>query len=239
MNLFSPSSGLWISDLNGSLADIFTGSPETFKLSVPVGSNPVMVIGPGQIGQRNYVIAQGPVTDRSGSCNLSPTTAPAGEADAIEVASNTVSARIPLGSCPVYAVESPDGKRLFVLNRGGDATNPNGSISVINSQNNTSDSCTHSRARTGSGSPATRQIPLPPARCMPNTCPRLNSCRRQLRQQHGDAGGCAARSFRKRLQYLHQRHVRNLRRLRPDYRRLRNHLHHSRGHQSRQRHRAL
>ena len=160
VNLFSPSTGLWISDLNGNLADIFTGSPETFKLSVPVDSNPVMVIGPGTVGQRNYVIAQGSVTDGA-ACNQSPTTAPAGEADAIEVASNTVSARIPLGSCPVYAVLSPDGKRLFVLNRGGDATNPNGSISVINSQNNTSDSCTPFQSQNGQWVTCHPSIPLP------------------------------------------------------------------------------
>ena len=160
INLFSPSSGLWISDLNGNLADVFTGSPQTFKLSIPVAANPVMVIGPGQIGQRNYVITQGAVADGA-ACNQSPTTAPAGEADAIEVASDTVSARIPLGSCPVYAIQSPDGRRLFVLNRGGDATNPNGSITVINSQNNTSDSCTPFQNQDGQWITCHPSIPLP------------------------------------------------------------------------------
>jgi DNA-binding beta-propeller fold protein YncE len=33
-----------------------------------------------------------------------------------------------VGKCPVFAVESPDGKRLFVLNRGDDT------ISVINAR---------------------------------------------------------------------------------------------------------
>jgi DNA-binding beta-propeller fold protein YncE len=56
--------------------------------------------------------------------------------DTLEVASYTVSATIPVGKCPVYAVESPDSKRFFVLNRGDDT------ITVINSQNNTLDSCT-------------------------------------------------------------------------------------------------
>jgi YVTN family beta-propeller protein len=37
--------------------------------------------------------------------------------------------------CPVFAVSSGDGKRLFVLNRGSDT------VSVINSQNNTLDQC--------------------------------------------------------------------------------------------------
>src|ERR1700686_4241678 len=63
ISLFSPSAGLWIGDLNGNLADVFTGAPQTFRLSVPVAPAPVMIIGPGQIGQRNYVITQGAVAD--------------------------------------------------------------------------------------------------------------------------------------------------------------------------------
>ena len=135
VNLFSPSAGLWISDLNGNIADILTGSPQTFKLSVPVNATPVMVIGPGVIGQRNYVITQGAVTDGV-ACNNAPSSAPLGEADAIEVSNDTISNRIPLGKCPVYAVQSPDKQRLFVMNRGDDT------ITVINSQNNTLDACT-------------------------------------------------------------------------------------------------
>jgi len=55
---------------------------------------------------------------------------------ASEVNSYTVSSQIPLGRCPVYAVESSDAKRLFVLNRGSDT------ITVINTQDDTLDSCT-------------------------------------------------------------------------------------------------
>ncbi len=148
VNLFTPSSGLWIADLNANSADaaqpsgvdVLTGSPADFKLSIPVAPTAVMVVGPGVVGQRDYVIAQGNsqggnVTDGA-QCNLSPTTAPPGEADGIEVSNNTVSSKIPLGSCPVYAVISPDTRRLFVLNRGSDT------ITVINSQNNTLDACT-------------------------------------------------------------------------------------------------
>lgn len=135
VNMFSPSAGLWIADLSGNLVDVFTSSPETFKLSIPVASTPVMMIGPGQIGQRNYAITQGSVASGV-TCNSSPTTGPLGEADAIEVSNDTISARIPLGVCPVYALMSPDNKRMFVLNRGSDT------ITVINSQNNTLDACT-------------------------------------------------------------------------------------------------
>ncbi|HEY3704334.1 MAG TPA: hypothetical protein VGL22_04685 [Terracidiphilus sp.] len=132
LNLFSPSAGLYAADLSGDVVDVLGGFPATFKLAIPVAATPLTVIGPSSIGQRNYVISQG-FSDSTGvACNVAPrTTAALGEADAIETASNTVSARIPLGKCPVYGVQSPDGRRLFVLNRGDDT------ITVIDSENNT------------------------------------------------------------------------------------------------------
>jgi YVTN family beta-propeller protein len=144
VNLFSPSAGLWAADLTGDVVDVLTGFPATYKLSVPVAATPMTVIGPGAIGQRNYAISQG-ISDPTGvACNVSPRTAgKAGEADAIEVATFTVSARIPVGICPVYGLQSPDNRRLFVLNRGDDT------ISVINSQDNTPNSCTPFESQTG------------------------------------------------------------------------------------------
>jgi hypothetical protein len=143
VNLFSPSAGLWLADLNGNATDVLTGYPETFKLAIPVGSTPVMVVGPSSIGERNYAISQD--FDTTGiACNVSPATATVnGEADAIETSTYTVSARIPLtpvtgfslGTCPVYAVQSPDNRRFFVINRGSDT------VTVVNSQNNALDSC--------------------------------------------------------------------------------------------------
>jgi YVTN family beta-propeller protein len=157
VNLFSPSAGLWVSDLNGNVADVLTGYPESFQLAVPVATTPVMIIGAGTIGERNYAISQDfdapTATNPNGvACNASPTTAPVnGEADAIETATDTVSAQIPLGPstgpllgrCPVYAVTSTDTKRTFVLNRGSDT------VTVINSQNNTLDACTPFVDQTG------------------------------------------------------------------------------------------
>ncbi|HEY1159898.1 MAG TPA: hypothetical protein VGE83_04665 [Terracidiphilus sp.] len=140
VNLFSPSAGLYAADLNGNAADVFNGFPQAFKLAIPVAPTPVMIVGPGILGQRDFSISQGNSLGGnvlSGvACNNSPTTATAGEADGIEVSSLTVSSQIPLGKCPVFAVESPDSRRFFVLNRGDDT------ITVINSQNNTLDSCT-------------------------------------------------------------------------------------------------
>ena len=138
-NMFSPASGLWGADLDGSFADDFASIPEDFKLAIPMApvTTPVTIVGPGSNGQRYYAINQNIAGTPSGvECNISPTTGPTGSAVAIETASLTVSASIPVGKCPVYAVQSPDAKRFFVLNRGDDT------ITVINSQNNTVDACT-------------------------------------------------------------------------------------------------
>lgn len=133
--LFAPTAGLWAADLNGNIADVLTGSPETFKLAIPVASTPIAIIGLGTLAQHNYSISQNIPYDAT--CNTAPSsvTTP-GEADALEIANYTVSAKIPLGTCPVYAVPSSDGRRIFVMNRGSDT------VTVINSQNNALDSCT-------------------------------------------------------------------------------------------------
>jgi DNA-binding beta-propeller fold protein YncE len=106
-------------------------------------------MGPGVGGERYYSVSLNSSTQTNGiirytdmTCNT-PSLFPsllqsgqAGEADALEVGLHTISARIPLGLCPVYAVQGSDNKRLFVLNRGSDT------VTVINSQNNTLDACT-------------------------------------------------------------------------------------------------
>jgi DNA-binding beta-propeller fold protein YncE len=141
VGLFSPSAGLWVADLNGNVVDVLTGSPETFKLSIPVAPAPIAIVGPGSVSQRNYSISLNTTGSNTlaysdMTCNTAPSTVTqAGEVDGLEASSNTVSSRIPVGACPVYAIQSPDNKRLFVLNRGSDT------VSVINSQNNTLDAC--------------------------------------------------------------------------------------------------
>jgi len=137
VNMMAPSSGLWAADLNGNVADIFASSPETFKLAVPVATTPVAITGsPTLTGEREYVISQG-FNDPTGvACNVSPRTVTSdGYATPIEISTYAPDTPIALGVCPVYAVQSPDLKRLFVLNRGDDT------ITVINSQNNTLDAC--------------------------------------------------------------------------------------------------
>ncbi len=137
VNLFSPSGGLWAADLDGNVADVLSGFPATFKLAIPVAPTPIQVIGPITVMERDYVISQN-FTDSTGvACNVSPRTVTAlGEADAVEQSIDSVSARIPLGKCPVFGLETTNGQRLFVLNRGDDT------VTVINSADNTLDACT-------------------------------------------------------------------------------------------------
>ncbi len=143
VNLMSPSNVLFATDLNGDVADLFNGSPQAFKLAIPVATSgspatmPVLVAGTGtNAGQRDYVLSQDVPDDEPMLCNQSPGSAPAGVATPIELSSNTTSPAIPVGKCPVYAVQTPDLQRLYVLNRGDDT------ISVINTKNNTPDACT-------------------------------------------------------------------------------------------------
>jgi len=148
LNLFSPVAGFWAADLDGNVADVFNGFPQTFKLSVPLATTPVTIGGLSSGALRYYAISQNignPDTSANAGleCNLSPSSQPAGTADSIEIASNSVSASIPVGKCPVYGVQSPDGRRFFVLNRGDDT------ITVINSQLDTLNSCTPFQNQSG------------------------------------------------------------------------------------------
>jgi DNA-binding beta-propeller fold protein YncE len=137
VNLMAPSSGLWAADLNGNVADVFASSPAAFKLAIPVAPTPVTIVGsPTLQGQREYAISQN-FSDPTGvACNTSPTTQPTGVATPIELSTNSTDTPIPVGKCPVYAVQSPDQRRLFVMNRGDDT------ITVVNNQINSLNSCT-------------------------------------------------------------------------------------------------
>ena len=143
VNLMAPSSGLWATDLNGDVVDLFSGSPQAFKLAIPVATAtspatmPVMVTGSSTLtGQREYVISQN-LPDATGqmTCNDPSNFAsvPTGVATPIEISTNTTDPAIPVGKCPVYAIETTDQQRFFVMNRGDDT------VTVINSKNNTLD----------------------------------------------------------------------------------------------------
>lgn len=141
INIDAPSSGqLWIGDLSNNSVDIFTGSPEKNTTSVVLpliapgvsATTPVYIAGaPTGTGQRQYVISQNLGTSPAGvECNSNPSAGPLGTATPIETSNYTIDPPIPVGRCPVFAVQSGDLRRLFVLNRGDDT------ITVINSQSN-------------------------------------------------------------------------------------------------------
>jgi YVTN family beta-propeller protein len=173
LNFFAPSAGLWAADLcatfpinascvSGGLltqvpgADVFSGSPATQVNALPLASTnpiintPVMVVGPGLSGKRYFALSQSLVTSANPyptglECNTPPYSAVTqnGAVTPIEVSSYTTDTPIPTGKCPVYAVESSDSARLFVLNRGSDT------ITVINAIYGTLDSCTPFLSQTG------------------------------------------------------------------------------------------
>jgi DNA-binding beta-propeller fold protein YncE len=172
VNLMPPSSGLWAIDLNtqtsqstssncqntlsNDVVDIFQGSPQAFKLAIPVAvpvapasttaaTMPVFIAGsPSLSGQREYVLSQNvpdsplALQTEAVTCNNPANFASVstGVAIPIEISSNTTDPAIPVGKCPVFAVPSSDQQRLFILNRGDDT------ITVINARNNTLDTCT-------------------------------------------------------------------------------------------------
>ena len=147
INIDATAMGLWIGDLSNNTVDIFSGSPQKFTLAVPLPSQgtglppattPVFIAGaPATGGQREYIISQNLGSSPTGvECNLTPSAEPTGTAIPVEISNYTIDPPIPLGKCPVFAVQTPDQRRLFVLNRGDDT------ITVINSQNDSLDSCT-------------------------------------------------------------------------------------------------
>jgi DNA-binding beta-propeller fold protein YncE len=167
VNLMAPSAGLWATDLSNDSVDLFQSSPQTFKLSIPVQVTPVFMAGTSKLtGQREYAVSDG-FSDPTGmACNVAPTAAPAhGWATPIEIASNATDTPIPVGKCPVFGVQSPDLKRLFILNRGDDT------ITVINSQNNTLDQCAPFTNQNGQTVTCHPTLPLSVAALTPQNAP--------------------------------------------------------------------
>lgn len=167
VNLMAPTAGLWATDLSNDSVDLFQSSPETFKLAIPVQTTPVFVAGSGKLnGQREYAVSDG-FSDPTGmSCNVSPSSVPShGWATPIEISSNATDVPIPVGKCPVFAVQSPDLRRLFVLNRGDDT------ISVIDTQINALDQCTPFTNQNGQTVTCHPTLPLSTAALTPQDAP--------------------------------------------------------------------
>lgn len=147
INLYVTESGPGV-DCNGpNCVAQLTGSPEGLKQEIPVAPSLINMTGYGT-GERIYAISQGNSNGGTqpawGNCASPSSVTVSGEADAIETSTNTISARLPLGICPVFGFQTPDELRNFIMNRGS------GTVTVINSQLNAIDSL-HPSITVGAG----------------------------------------------------------------------------------------
>ena len=175
--LFGGSLGFYALDVNLNEMDVLTGSPDAFKLDVPVDPSPVTLVGVASASRvfaitqavpylLPYTFADGTVSDGGVACNVNPHGVTlTGVADGIETATYTVSSHIGVGVCPVYAIGTPDTRRVYVLNRGSDT------ISVINSQNNTLDSCSPGVNQNGQAYTCHPCLPLSTTAVSSTSCP--------------------------------------------------------------------
>ena len=163
--IFSPGTVEYALDVANSAVDIgtalqgYSSGEFSFGTPISVATTPISMAGLPYSSpnlQRFFVVAQD--IPYGVTCNNSPSSVTtAGEADALEVATNTISARIPVGACPVYALSSADGKRVFVLNRGSD------SITVINAVADSLDACPPFLSQSGQSVSCHPSIALAPA----------------------------------------------------------------------------
>jgi hypothetical protein len=112
-----------------SVGALTTANPPALLQEIPVASAAVALAG-SPTSQNVYAISQGATGSNFawGTCNTPSAVSTNGEVDTIDVATNAVEQRIPVGICPVFGLTTPDGLRTFILNRGS------GTITVINGQ---------------------------------------------------------------------------------------------------------
>ncbi len=136
INALAISGGQYVVEQGRDAIAAMTGSPPSLKQEIFVAPSVINVTGI-PTGQRVYSISQGNIGAGGnlawGQCANPSSVSVNGEADAIEVATNNISNRIPLGVCPVYGITSAAGLRTFVMNRGS------GTVTVINNQLNSLD----------------------------------------------------------------------------------------------------
>jgi DNA-binding beta-propeller fold protein YncE len=124
-----------------------TGSPSALKQEIPVAPSLINLTG-FSTGERIYAISQGNSGGGAqpawGDCATPSAVTVSGEADAIETTTNTISARLPLGVCPVFGFMTTDTQRTFIMNRGS------GTVTVVNSQLNAIDAA-HPTITVGAG----------------------------------------------------------------------------------------
>ncbi len=133
INTMTIAGGLYVAEQKQAPNSVgfLSGNPPGLKQEIPV--DPGLLTLAGRFSApRVYAISQtvGPHT-----CDTPSAVVTTGFADAIESSTNTVSAKLPVGICPVYGIGSQDNLRTFILNRGGSGPGT-GTITVIDTQKN-------------------------------------------------------------------------------------------------------
>lgn len=147
INALAISSKQYIVEQGTNRIAALTGTPPVLQQEINVPSSVINVTGISS-SQRVYAISQGNSSSSGtlawGQCANPSSVNVNGEADGIEVATNSISSQLQLGVCPVYGVTSADGLRTFILNRGS------GTVTVINAQQNTLDTLPNPNFNNGS-----------------------------------------------------------------------------------------
>jgi YVTN family beta-propeller protein len=146
LNALAVTGAQYVVEQGHNAVGAFTASPPALKQEVSVAPSVINVTGIAG-AQRVYSISQGNSTGGNlawGQCSTPSSVSVNGEADGIEVATNTISSRLQLGVCPVYGVTSADGQRSYIMNRGS------GTITVINDQLNALDTAPNPNFNNGS-----------------------------------------------------------------------------------------
>lgn len=125
---------LYVIDASVNEIDVLTGTPPGLKQALPISTPGLLTLAGRSAATRFYAISQGVGSPGTASPCATPSTVTTnGVASALEAATFTISATIPVGVCPVYGLQSADGLRTFILNRGS------GTVTVIDSQKNALD----------------------------------------------------------------------------------------------------
>jgi YVTN family beta-propeller protein len=133
INTTSGASNLYVVDASNNELDVLTGSPPGLKQALQLPAGLINLAG-RSAATRFYAISQGVGTPGTASPCATPSNVTTnGVVSALEVATFTISATIPVGICPVYGLQSSDNLRAFILNRGS------GTVTVIDAQKNTLD----------------------------------------------------------------------------------------------------
>jgi YVTN family beta-propeller protein len=109
-SIFAQTSALYAAEPTRNAVAVLIGSPAAVKTEIPVGTNPVYIVGTAG-GQRIFAVSQA-----------------ANTVTAIETSSNTITATLPVGAGPVYGVETANARRAFIVNKAGN------SVTVIDAQ---------------------------------------------------------------------------------------------------------